>query len=69
MTYYPNERDADDARRIRNNTLPSDDEQLALDRVITAFDADDACDDEAADVLNILREAGVSFVARPHLSA
>ncbi len=69
MTYYPNERDADDARRIRNNTLPSDDEQLALDRVITAFDADDACDDEAADVLNILREAGVSSAARPHLSA
>ena len=65
MTYYPSERDAEDARHIRNNTLPSDDEQLALDRVIAAFDADDACDDEAADVLNILREAGTGSVARP----
>ena len=56
MTYYPTEPDAEDARHLLDVALLTDDEQLALDRIIAAFAADDACDDEAADILNNLRE-------------
>ena len=56
MTYYPTEPDAEDAHHLLDVALLTDDEQLALDRIVAAFAADDACDDEAADILNNLRE-------------
>lgn len=56
MTYYPTEPDAEDARHLLDTALLADDEQLALEQILSAFEADDACDDEAADILNNLRE-------------
>lgn len=52
MTYYPTERDAEDAQRLLDTVLLTDDEQLALYRIVETFSADDACDDEAAGILN-----------------
>lgn len=62
MTYYPTEVDAEDARQLLDTALLTDEEQLALDRVVSAFSADEACDDEAADTLNNLRETDMPSI-------
>lgn len=59
MTHYPTEHDAEDARQLLDTALLTDDDQLALERILSAFAADDACDDEAADILNNLRETAM----------